>query len=121
MRDKSKLTPRQERFVSEYMIDLNASAAARRAGYSENGASVTGSQLLANPKIAAAIKAAQYAIANRNAVTAQRVIEELAAVGFSDLGKARQLLDCGRLADLPDDAVWLVRGGKLNPLLGGEA
>lgn len=93
MRDRSKLTPRQERFVSEYMIDLNASAAARRAGYSVKNSDNISAKLLVDPKVSAAIKAAQYAIAQRNAVTAQRVIEELAAVGFSDLG---QLIEFGK-------------------------
>lgn len=46
------LTKKQEKFIAEYLKDLNASRAAVSAGYSKKGASVTGSQLLANPKIA---------------------------------------------------------------------
>lgn len=59
-------TPRQARFVEEFLTDLNATQAAIRAGYSPNGAAVTGSRLLRNPKIAVAIAAQQRAIAERN-------------------------------------------------------
>lgn len=55
-----KLTAKQERFVAEYLIDLNATAAYKRAGYKGQGntAEVTASQLLSNPKVAEAVKAA---------------------------------------------------------------
>ena len=49
---------KQQRFVSEYMIDLNATAAAKRAGYSAKTAHVQGPRLLDNVSIAAAIQAA---------------------------------------------------------------
>ncbi|MBV5336638.1 MAG: terminase small subunit [Deltaproteobacteria bacterium] len=49
------MTPRQQQFVVEYAICGNAADAARRAGYSANGANVTGAQLLANPSIKSAI------------------------------------------------------------------
>ncbi len=54
-----KLTAKQERFVAEYLIDLNATQAAIRAGYAEKGASVEGTRLLANAKVAAAVAAAK--------------------------------------------------------------
>ena len=46
-----KLTEKQKRFVQEYLIDLNATAAARRAGSSEKTACEQGSRLLANVKV----------------------------------------------------------------------
>lgn len=54
------LTAKQQRFVAEYLIDLNATAAYKRAGYTATGnaAEVTASQLLSNPKVAEAVKAA---------------------------------------------------------------
>ena len=55
----SDLTPKQARFVEEYLIDLNATQAAIRAGYSTHTADVQGSRLLSNVKVAAAIQAAQ--------------------------------------------------------------
>ncbi len=53
------MTPRQHRFVEEYLVDLNATQAARRAGYSAKSAAGRGSRLLRNPAIAAAIEKAQ--------------------------------------------------------------
>ncbi len=55
------LTPKQARFVEEYLIDLNATAAAKRAGYSERTAYAQGQRLLKNVEIAAAIQKAQKA------------------------------------------------------------
>src|SRR5690242_5481779 len=49
------LGPMQRRFVQEYLLDCNASAAARRAGYSERTAGQQAKQLIAQPKIARAI------------------------------------------------------------------
>ena len=72
------LTARQERFVAEYVICLNASQAALKAGYSENGAEVTGCKLLKNPKVAAAIAAKQAAVAERLELTAEGVLSDLA-------------------------------------------
>lgn len=52
------MTPKQKRFIKEYALDHNAAAAARRAGYSANGAKVTASRLLTspNPVLIAAIQ-----------------------------------------------------------------
>lgn len=80
-----KLTPKQAAFVQEYLVDLNATQAAKRAGYSERTASRTGSENLSKPVIAAAIAKAQTERANRTQVTADRVVEELAKIGFSNL------------------------------------
>lgn len=71
------LTPRQARFVEEYLVDLNATQAALRAGYSEAGAEVRGSELVRNRKVAAAIRAAQAARSERTEVTQDWVVERL--------------------------------------------
>lgn len=52
-----KLTPKQEMFVREYLIDLNATKAAERAGYSKKTANEQGSRLLANVSVASAVQA----------------------------------------------------------------
>ncbi len=52
---KRKLTARQERFIDEYLIDLNATQAAIRAGYSRNSALQIGVENLSKPVIAAAV------------------------------------------------------------------
>jgi phage terminase small subunit len=79
------LTPNQCRFVEEYLKDLNATQAAIRAGYSKRGASVTGSKLLVNPKVADAVQAAKVRRSRRVEVTADSVIRELARIAFSDM------------------------------------
>jgi phage terminase small subunit len=82
----SKLTPKQARFVEEYLIDLNATQAARRAGYSARTANEQGCRLLANVSVADAIAAAQNRRAQRTEVSADRVVAELAKIGFANMG-----------------------------------
>lgn len=82
------LPPRQQRFVNEYLIDLNATQAAIRAGYSAKTADVQGPRLLGNVGVAAAIAKAQAKRSERTGITADRVLQELARIGFSDLRKA---------------------------------
>lgn len=91
------LTAKQERFVAEYLIDLNATQSAIRAGYSEKTAEQQGSRLLSNVKIAAAVSEAQAKRAIRTEVTQDMVVAELAKVGFSDLRKV--LTEAGNLMD----------------------
>jgi phage terminase small subunit len=79
------MTPKQTRFVAEYLIDLNATQAAIRAGYSRNGAEVTGSKLLRIAKVAAALQIAQTARATATGITQARVLLELEGLAFSDL------------------------------------
>lgn len=81
----AELTPKQAAFVQEYTLDLNATQAAIRAGYSERTAGEQASRLLANVKIAAAVQEALDARAERTQVSADQVIAELAAIAFSDL------------------------------------
>ncbi len=73
----SDLTPKQARFAEEYLIDLNATQAAKRAGYSTHTADVQGPRLLGNVGVAAAIQAAQTALSERLEVTAERVVAGL--------------------------------------------
>ena len=77
-------TPRQRRFVEEYLVDLNATRAAKRAGYSAKSATGRGSKLLRNPAVAAAIEKAQEKRAARTRVSADRVVTEIAKVAFGD-------------------------------------
>lgn len=75
-----KLTPKQSAFVQEYLIDLNATQAAIRAGYSERTANEQASRLMKNPAVKAAIEAAQEARAERTEITQDYVITNLALV-----------------------------------------
>ena len=78
------MTPKQERFVQEYLVDLNATQAAIRAGYSPNGAEVTGCKLLRVAKVREAVDAARDKLAAKAGVTAERIVEEYARLAFSD-------------------------------------
>jgi len=82
------LSPKQERFVREYLVVLNAAAAYRKAGYrckTDRVAEAGGSRLLRNVKVAAAVKAEQERLATASHVTAQEIVAELKLLGFSDL------------------------------------
>ncbi len=85
-RDRDGLTQRQRRFVEQYMILGNASEAARRAGYSALTCKSAGSQLARSPRIVAALDAANAARAERVRIDSDRVLEEVARLGFVDLG-----------------------------------
>lgn len=84
---ENELTAKQRSFVREYLIDLNATQAAMRAGYSERCAHVEGARLLKNAKVEAAISAAMDLRSKRTDITADRVLKELAKIGFSDIRK----------------------------------
>lgn len=82
------MTPRQRRFVEEYLVDLNATQAAIRAGYSRRTAVKIGSENLIKPDIAREIQRAMDERSARTGVTAERVLQELARVAFLDIRKA---------------------------------
>lgn len=67
---KRTLSDKQQRFVAEYLVDLNATRAAIRAGYSEKTARSVGSENLAKPDIAAAIARAQSKVEKKAEWTA---------------------------------------------------
>lgn len=73
----SKLTPKQERFIDEYLIDLNATQAAIRAGYSENTANRAGSRLLSNVDIQEIIQNRKTKLAEENKFTQGKAREML--------------------------------------------
>jgi phage terminase small subunit len=75
----TKLTPKQRRFVQEYLCDLNATQAAIRAGYSARSAHVEGARLLINAKVSEAVQSAQTKLSIRTELTQDEVIEGLRA------------------------------------------
>ncbi|MFE4569087.1 terminase small subunit [Paenibacillus chitinolyticus] len=78
------LTPKQERFAEEYLIDLNATQAAIRAGYSVKTAMEQGSRLLSNVKVRAHIDARMAELSRRTGVNQERIMRELARIAFLD-------------------------------------
>jgi phage terminase small subunit len=81
----AKLSPKQKMFVSEYLIDLNATKAAERAGYSKKTAKQQGARLLTNVDVSSAIAAKQATRLQKADITAERVLNELALLGFANM------------------------------------
>ena len=81
----SDLTPKQVLFVDEYLIDLNATQAAIRAGYSENSAKQIGTENLAKPDLQEAIAEAMNERSARMKIDQDRVMQEFARLGLSDM------------------------------------
>lgn len=79
------LTAKQQRFVAEYLIDLNQTQAAIRAGYSEKTAAEQASRLLTNVKVSEAVQAAMKARSDRTEIDADWVLKRLARDATADL------------------------------------
>lgn len=80
-----KLNAKQARFVEEYLVDLNATQAAIRAGYSEKTAQAQSSRMLTNVIVAKAIAEQQAKRSERTEVTQDSVVQELAKIGFANM------------------------------------
>ena len=81
----ANLTPKQQRFVDEYLIDLNATQAAIRAGYSEKTARSIGQRLLTNVDIQKAIEEAQSKRAEQTQIDAAYVLRRLVEIDQMDV------------------------------------
>lgn len=95
------LTPKQQRFADEYLIDLNATAAYKRAGYASKGnaAEVSACQLLRSPKVASYVAMKQSKLQEKLEITKERVVAEYAKLAFLDPRKFYD--DSGRLIPVP--------------------
>ena len=82
-----KLTQKQLKFIREYLVDLNATQAAIRAGYSVNSAGTTGAEYLEKPEIRARVNEEMEKRAQRTEITADRVLQELARIAFNDISE----------------------------------
>lgn len=78
-------TERQLAFIREYLVDQNAADAARRAGYSPENANKIAYALRNDPKIAARIEEAQARRREKKQITADRVLDELGRMAFSNM------------------------------------
>jgi phage terminase small subunit len=94
------LNPKQNRFVAEYLKDLNGTQAAIRAGYAPSGADVQATRLLANVSVRRAIDEALARRASRVEVKSDDILRELMRLAMVDVGEAFD--DEGRLKPLKD-------------------
>lgn len=81
----ANLTPKQQRFVEEYLIDLNATQAAIRSGYSEKTAAVIGAENLIKPNIAKAIADAEAKREERTQIDSDYVLKRLVEIDQMDV------------------------------------
>jgi len=114
----AKLTAKQERFVEEYLVDLNATQAAIRAGYSSKTANEQGSQLLANLSIRARIDEAMAELSRRTGVNQERVIRELARVAFVNASNVVNPKDATVLEDASEDDTAAISSIKVKVVQG---
>lgn len=81
------IEPRQQRFVDEYLKDLNATQAAIRAGYSKKTAKVQGSRMLTNVAVAAVIEKRKKAASQRLEMSAEEIRQAFSRIGRHDVRK----------------------------------
>lgn len=116
------LTHRHQRFVDEYLIDLNGTEAAIRAGYSAKSAKAQAHQLLSRPDVQAAVSDAQASRSERTKVTADTVLQHLDAARTADLADLYD--DDGNLRPIKDwPLIWrqgLVAGVEVEELFDGR-
>lgn len=89
------LNPRQRLFAEEYMVDHIATRAAIRAGYSPQSANQQASALLAHPKVRAYIDEMTAEKSKRLGISSDRVLEELAKIGFANVEDIANAADGG--------------------------
>lgn len=98
------LNEKQKRFAAEYIIDLSATAAAKRAGYSEKTAHSNGSRLLKHDGVKAEIQKQLAKRSARTEISQDRVLKELASIAFFDIRKA-VTFGGGSVELVPSDAL----------------
>lgn len=99
------MTPKQQRFVEEYLIDLNATQAAIRAGYSAKTAYSIGEENLNKPDIASAIEERRAVLSEKAEVTQERIVAEFAKMAFYDPASiaGQPMSGPGDIAALPEE------------------
>ena len=107
MSKTDQLTPRQERFAHEFVVDRNGTQAARRAGYSNRTAESQGSRLLKNVKVAARVAELTLAQTERLEFTADDILRESKNLALTTMSA---FIDdegfvVGNMKDLPESAL----------------
>lgn len=116
------MTPKQQRFCDEYLVDLNATQAALRAGYSKKTAYSIGVENLRKPEIQAEIQKRQNRLRNKLEITQEKVLRELAAIAFANGSDFAKVVNDGLFAsvkmiptdELPPEKLPAIAGIKAN-------
>lgn len=115
------LTPKQQRFVAEYLVDLNATKAAERAGYSAKTARQQGARLLSNAAIADSVARGKRASFERVEVKADDVLRELLRIGLVDLRQAFTAEGALKpIHEMPEDVARALAGVEVEELFEGK-
>lgn len=109
------MTRKHERFVEEYLIDLNATQAAIRAGYSPRTAKEQASRLLSNVNISAAIDKAIAERSKRTGINQDRVLLELARIGFAKITDIIDPTTAKIKQDASEDDLACIQSVKIKP------
>lgn len=119
--DADGLTPKRRLFCFEYLVDLNATQAAIRAGYAEASAHVEGSRLLADAKVQAFLAPRLERKEKRLELSAARLDAELARCAYIDPGELqdKETGEAIPVHKLPEDVRRAVRGVKIRELWSG--
>ena len=107
------MTPKQERFVQEYLIDLNATQAAIRAGYSPRSAQQISDELLSKPVIRAHVDELMAERSKRTGVNADRIIRELARIAFLQANQVINMEDATLIDGAAEDDIAAIASVKV--------
>ncbi|RUX08049.1 MAG: terminase small subunit [Mesorhizobium sp.] len=107
------MTPKQEQFVREYLIDLNATQAAIRCGYSAKTANREGSRLLSNADIKEAIAKRNQKRVDKTEITAERVLKEISRMAFYDPLDLIEIVRDALRDEIDSDDIELSDDGKV--------
>lgn len=109
------MTKKQKRFVEEYLIDLNATQAAIRAGYSPDTAGSIGAENLKKPEIKSRIDKAMAERSRRTGINQDRVLQELARIGFAKITDVVDPETAKIRPDASDDDLACIQSIKIKP------
>lgn len=109
------MTKKQKRFVEEYLIDLNATQAAIRAGYSPDTAQEQSSRLLSNVMIKTAVAKAMAERSKRTGINQDRVLQELARIGFARITDIMDPATARIREDASNDDLACIQSVKIKP------
>lgn len=112
-RDHEGLTAKQRQFCLEYLVDMNATKAAERAGYSKRTAKYIGHENLQRPAVQALLRELQAEREERTKVDADRVLLELARIAFLDPGELKRDGAWLPLEEMPEEVRRAVAGFKI--------
>lgn len=114
------LTEKRKRFCNEYLVDLNATQAAIRAGYSPKTANEQGARLLANVSVQEAIAKAMAERSRRTGVNQDRVIQELARIAFVNPQDVINPEDASVREDAAEDDLACIQSVKVKTMDGAK-